>query len=94
VRFVWDPDKEAANIAKHGIDFATAAQAFDDPDAVELFDESHSGDGEERWTTIGMAGGLLLLVRVTWTDRDGDDIIRIITARRADRRDRTMYNEG
>ncbi len=94
MRFVWDPDKEAANIAKHGIDFATAAQAFDDPDAVELFDESHSGDGEERWTTIGMAGGLLLLVRVTWTDRDGDDIIRIITARRADRRDRTMYNEG
>lgn len=93
MRFAWDSDKEVANLDGHGIDFTTAAQAFDDPNAVELYDEAHSQEGEDRWTTIGMVGGLLMLVRVTWTDRDGDDIIRIISARLAGPRDRALYQE-
>jgi uncharacterized DUF497 family protein len=41
-----------------------------------------------------MVGGLLLIVRVTWTDRDGDDVVRIISARLADSRDRALYQNG
>jgi len=62
--------------------------------AVTDYDADHSRDGEDRWTTIGLAGGLLILVRVTWTDRDGDDEMRIISARPADPRDRTIYLQG
>jgi len=94
MRFVWDSEKEAANLERHGLDFTTAAQAFADPQAVTDYDAVHSRDGEDRWTTIGLAGGLLILVRVTWTDRDGDDEIRIISARRADLRDRALYQQG
>jgi uncharacterized DUF497 family protein len=94
MRFVWDSDKEAINRDLHGIDFATAAQVFHDPNAVEDFDADHSQDGEDRWTTIGMVGEVLMLVRVTWTDRDGDDVIRIISARPARPRDRALYQQG
>lgn len=89
--FVWDPEKESINRERHDIDFATAAQALSDPNAIEDYDADHSHDGEDRWTTIGLVGGILVLVRVTWTDRDGDDVIRIISARRADPRDRARY---
>lgn len=91
MRFVWDSDKEAVNRDRHGIDFTTAAQAFNDPNAVEIFDMVHSQEGEDRWTTIGLVDGVLMLVSVTWTDRDGDDVIRIISARPADPRDRALY---
>jgi uncharacterized DUF497 family protein len=94
MHFVWDSDKEAVNIERHGIDFTEAAQVFSDPQAVTDFDAEHSQDGEDRWTTIGMVGGLLMLVRVTWTDRDGEDIIRIISARLARPSDRALYQEG
>ncbi len=93
MRFVWDSDKEAINRDRHGIDFATAAQVFHDLDAVEDYDAVHSQDGEDRWTTIGMVGEVLMLVRVTWTDRDGDDVVRIISARLASPRDRARYQQ-
>lgn len=91
---IWDSEKEDANRDRHGIDFSTAAQVFADPHAITDYDASHSRDGEDRWTTIGLVGGVLLLVRVTWTDRDGDDYIRIISARLANSKDRALYHEG
>jgi uncharacterized DUF497 family protein len=94
VRFTWDSDKEAGNRARHGVDFSTAAAVFSDPLAVTDYDDEHSLDGEDRWTTIGMVGGLLMLVRVTWTDREGEDIVRIISARLAGPSDRARYHES
>lgn len=94
MRFIWDSVKEAGNIDRHGIDFTTAAGVFSDLQAMTDYDEAHSREGEDRWTTIGMVDGVLMLVRVTWTDRDGEDIIRIISARLADSRDRALYQEG
>ncbi len=94
MRFEWDSDKERANIERHGIDFTTAAQAFHDPDEITEYDGDHSEGGEDRWTTIGLVDGLLLLVRVSWTEREGDDIIRIISARLAGPKDRALYHDG
>jgi uncharacterized DUF497 family protein len=91
VQVTWDDDKATANLAKHGIPFEQAALVFQDPQAVHLFDDQHSLH-EDRWTTIGLAGALLLLVRVTWTERE--DTARIISARRADAHDRARYLEG
>jgi uncharacterized DUF497 family protein len=94
MRIVWDSEKEAANLERHGIDFTMAAQVFTDPQAVTDYDEEHSREGEDRWTTIGLAGGRLVLVRVTWTDHDGEDEVRIISARLAGPRDQALYQEG
>lgn len=93
MRFVWDSKKEAANRADHDLDFATAAKVFADPHAITDYDDGHSREGEDRWTTIGMVGGVLLLIRVTWTDRDGDDVIRIISARLAGPKERALYRK-
>lgn len=94
MRYVWDSEKEAANIRRHGIDFATAAKVFADPDALTEYDEEHSYPGEDRWTTVGLVGGFTLLVRVTWTDREEEDEIRIISARLAGPRESAQYKEG
>ncbi|MBA3700852.1 MAG: BrnT family toxin [Planctomycetes bacterium] len=94
MRYVWDSDKEATNLKRRGIDFATAAKVFADPNAITDYDADHSRDGEDRWTTIGLVGGVLILIRVTWTDRDGDETIRIISARLAGPKARALYQDG
>ena len=55
MRFTWDPRKEVANLAKHGVPFSEAQQAFDDPMAIVAFDEAHSprGKPELRWWLLG-----------------------------------------
>ena len=86
--FAWDPAKAGTNRRKHGVDFADAVGVFDDPFAVTIED---ADAGEERFVTLGCD----LLVRtlvVVWTLR-GDDI-RLISARRATRRERRQYEEG
>jgi uncharacterized DUF497 family protein len=65
-----------------------------DPNVVEDHDADHRQDGEDRWTTVGMVVEVLMLVRVTWTDRDSDDVIRIISARPARPRDRALCQQG
>ena len=64
MHFVWDSIKEVANLEQHGIDFSTAALAFSDPQAVEVYDAEHSSEHEDRWTTIGLVAGVLMLVRL------------------------------
>ena len=73
--FAWDPEKEAANIRKHGVDFITAAKAFLDAERKICTDERHSVQGE-RFFCIGKAGRGILTVRFTY--RGG--LIRIIGA--------------
>ncbi|MDA1236495.1 MAG: BrnT family toxin [Acidobacteria bacterium] len=90
--FDWDPAKDASNRVKHGVSFEAAQLAFDDPHAISALDRVV--DGEERWQTVGLTRGTLLLV-VHADGRYGDEeIIRIISARRADSYERRRYEEA
>jgi len=89
--FEWDERKSQANLAKHGFDFHTASLAFDDPFALTMRDELHS-DEESRFIMLAAidTGAVLFLVfRVR-----GQDIIRLISARAATRRERAVYEEA
>ena len=88
-RFVWDSEKAAANLRKHGVDFHEAATAFGGPLSITIPDPEHS-IGEERWLLLGQSVAGRLLV-VAHTER-GDEI-RIINARPATRRERQTYEE-
>ena len=92
MRFVWDEKKNRGNLAKHGISFETAALVFDDPRAISQIDRVI--DGEERWQTVGLAGGIaVLLVAHTYRDEQGEEIVRIISARKATATERARYDQ-
>lgn len=86
--FEWDENKEKINIAKHGLDFSTAALVFSDQNRLEWFDEIHSDD-EDRYITIGEINGIAIVLMVVYTERG--DAIRIISARKATKQERRMY---
>jgi uncharacterized protein len=93
--FDWDPAKAESNRPKHGVAFEDAMGVFADPMALSLSDEE-SGQGEERWVTIGRnpASNLLLVVH-TWIELSADrTAIRIISARQPTRREVRQYEEG
>ena len=92
--FEWDEQKAEINLRKHGIRFEEAARVFDDPLAVT--DQDRIENGEQRWQTVGMADGYLLLL-VAHTVRfedEGIEVVRIISARRVDRAERRRYEHG
>lgn len=89
MEFVWDTQKEAVNRRKHGILFATAARIFDDPHAVSYVD--HVVDGETRWHTIGMSGGITLVLVVHTVEEGDEETIRIISARKANSGEQALY---
>jgi len=89
VDFEWDDDKAKANRSKHGVGFETAIAVFDDP--FELTELDQFVDGEYRWKTLGRAGPWSVLVVVhVMRDRD-EEVIRIISARAANRSERNRY---
>jgi uncharacterized DUF497 family protein len=90
MHWTWDPPKEAANRTKHGLSFATAVLVFDDPLALSQPDPHPDGD---RWRTLGVVGGVILLVVHTWPD-DEEENARIISARKATAHERRAYEEG
>jgi uncharacterized DUF497 family protein len=91
-RFEWDPVKERSNRRKHGISFAIAQHAFDDPAAFSEQDRTEGG--ERRWQTLGLVDDVLLLLVAHTVQGDAEDeIIRIISARRADRKERKRYEK-
>jgi uncharacterized DUF497 family protein len=87
--FEWDPRKARVNLAKHGVSFEEASTVFGDPLSLTIPDPEHS-QAEQRYVTMGTAFSSKLLV-VVHTER-GDNI-RIISARRASRRERRSYEE-
>jgi uncharacterized DUF497 family protein len=93
--FAWDENKNRINTRKHGVSFETAARIFEDPNVVSYQDRVvaiGSSNNEERWHTIGCAGGIaLLLVVHTSEEQHGEEEIRIISARKASRRERALY---
>lgn len=90
LRFAWDLRKAVANLRRHGVSFADAATAFEDPLSITIPDPDHS-DHEERFILIGQSQKQQLVV-VAHVERD--ETIRIISARPASRRERTRYEEG
>jgi uncharacterized protein len=92
--FEWDNAKAARNFRKHGIHFEEAVLVFDDFLAVS--EQDRVENGEARWKTIGMVGGVLLLLvaHTLRSDDDGSEIIRIISARRVDKKERYRYEHG
>ena len=93
MRFVWDEGKSRRNLAKHKISFETALLVFEDPYAISSPDRIV--DGEERWLTLGLASGIVVLVVAhTYGEKDGEEMIRLISARRASPLDRRIYDEN
>lgn len=92
VGFIWDEKKDAANTAKHGIPFKAAITAFDDPFQLRAHDTKHSSPSEKRELLIGEGdAGVLVLI---FTIRQPGNIFRIISARKANRRERRQYEES
>ena len=90
LKFEWDDAKAQANLAKHGVSFEEAASVFGDPLALTFSDPDHSR-GEKRWLTFGVSHtGRLLVIAHTERGR----AIRIISARKATRHERGIYEQG
>jgi len=95
-KFEWNPAKARSNLKKHGVSFELASRVFSDPFA--LIRQDRVEGGEYRWQALGMVeGDLLLLVVHTEREeeRNGDfiEVIRIISAREADRAERRQYEQ-
>jgi len=89
--FEWDTRKATTNRAKHGVAFEEAATVFSDPDGLDGPDLGHSAT-ESRFLRLGRAGtGRVLVVAYTVRRRDDGESIRIISARRASRKERAAY---
>jgi uncharacterized DUF497 family protein len=90
LEFDYDEGKNETNYEKHGIDFETARRVFDDP--FQQSTQDRIVDGEERWQTVGMVDGVvLLLVAHTWNEHDETVHVRIISARKATPHERKRY---
>lgn len=94
MRFEWDERKNMANLQKHGISFETAILIFDDPNILSDIDQVV--DGETRWQSVGLINGVLfVLVAHTYAvDPDGEEVVRLISARKAVTRERRSYEDA
>jgi len=100
VRYEWDEEKNRINQRKHsGLSFELAIRVFDDPQCLITADRIDSETGEQRWHALGaLAAGnssdlLVLVVHVCRENYDGEDIIRIISARAAGKYDIRRYQK-
>lgn len=91
MEFTWDERKNRVNQQKHGISFETAILVFDDP--YHLTRQDREVEGEPRWQTIGMVSGIHVLL-VAHTVSEDDEVIRILSARKATRSERSIYAQS
>ncbi len=93
MRFEWDPIKDSKNQQKHGISFSDAREVFDDPLQLSILDERYSYF-EERWISVGQTKkSQILVVANLFFDSNGEEVIRIISAREATSNERQQYEE-
>lgn len=94
MKFEWDNNKNEKNQAKHGISFEEACQIFEDPLHIAILDKRYSYY-EERWISIGkMKNEETVVAANLYYDIEGNEIIRIISARYATINERRQYEEG
>ena len=93
-RFEWDAAKAQSNRSKDRVSFEIAARVFADPFAV--VEQDRIENGENRWRTLGIVDGylLLLVAHTVRDDEDGAEVIRIISARRAEPKERKRYEQN
>lgn len=91
VEFVWDPKKDRVNVKKHGISFSEAVTVFFDPLAKVSDDPDHSND-EDRFIIVGQSQERRTLV-VVHVYRSEGNVIRIVSARKATKRERSEFEE-
>ena len=89
LKFEWDPAKNSANVRKHRVSFEEAETVFSDDRALLIDDPDHSAE-EDRFILLGLSAQLRTLV-VYHCYRGADEIIRLISARRADKQERETY---
>jgi uncharacterized protein len=90
VQFEWDESKSLSNQKKHGMNFGKASEVFGDPNFILFFEDTYGN--EDRWTAIGFAKDLNLLVVVHMFPLDDvPDLVRIISARPATKSERKLY---
>lgn len=90
IRFEWDENKAISNQKKHKVSFELAITVFDDPSALIADDEKHSQSETREWI-IGMADSGVLVV--IFTRRLSGQVYRIVSARKAHRKERKLYEE-
>ena len=93
--FQWDEAKSISNIKKHKISFEEAVTIFNDPNVLTMFDPDHSVD-EDRGVSIVISAKsrLLVVIHLHFLNIDGKDSIRIISARKAVKREKIAYTKG
>ena len=92
-RFEWDEAKAAGNLSKHHVSFESAARIFSDPFLLTVQDRIENG--ERRWQSIGMLEGhlMLLVAHTVGVLGDASEVIRIVSARKADKKERKRYEQ-
>ncbi len=93
MQITWDASKGRSNLAKHGVSFDRARLVFEDPLHITEPDECGT---EERWRTLGLVNGVVILIVVHTVNEDeyGEEEIRIISARKATRVERRAYEDS
>jgi uncharacterized protein len=89
IQFEWDAPKAAANLKKHQVSFEEAKSVFYDEFGVQFFDDDNSLE-EERFLMLGMSSEAKLLI-VCHCEREDGEVIRIISARKATKRESAFY---
>jgi uncharacterized DUF497 family protein len=92
IEFDWGPRKAESNLRTHRISFGAGTQVFHDPYAFST--KEWVVEDEERWQTFGLVNGVLLMVAYTIrTEHEADELIRIISVRKATKRERRIYEK-
>ena len=91
LKFGWDKRKDTANVKKHGVSFEEARTAFYDENAIQFYDPDHS-DQEDRFILLGLSLKPQVLV-VCHCFRESETVVRIISARKADKGEGRAYWE-
>jgi uncharacterized DUF497 family protein len=89
MRLEWDAAKQRSNLRKHGVDFADVAEIFHGP--LLVHPDTREEYGEERWIGVGVIRGRVMVI--AFTDR-GEDVLRIISLRKANRNERKNYEKA
>ena len=92
MNFEWNAEKETLNIKKHGVTFEQACYVFSDQFSLSMYDNQHS-DNEDRWITLGQSLNekLLLVVHTLKYEYEKEELVRIISARKATNAERKAY---
>ena len=94
MKFEWDENKNQKNISKHSISFEDAVLIFTDKDSLSIYDEDNS-ENEERWITMGLHPNNVIYVVVhTYRKVNNDEYVRVISARKATRKEIKQYFES